>query len=134
MRIERFEDLQAWQEARVLVNLVFTVTGSHATVWDRDLVRQMRRAAMSIMANIAEGFSRYSFRDSRQFFMVARSSLTELRSHLYVAIDQDYLNQQQQAHIRQQADLTGRLVSGLIRNSRKQMDASVSETVEPLSQ
>ena len=74
MKIERFEDLVAWQQARKLAAMVYKLTNGPTFQGDRDLTRQMRRAAVSVMANIAEGFSRYSFKDSKVFFL-SRSSL-----------------------------------------------------------
>ena len=134
MKIERFEDLTAWQEARLLVKLVYQATKNSAFAVDRDLTRQVRRAATSVMSNIAEGFSRYSFKDSKQFFVVARGSLAELRSHAYVALDQRYVVKEEAEAIQAQVELVGKLVSGLIRNARRQLEASALETnSEPLS-
>jgi len=129
MKIERFEELEAWKEARELVNLIYRLT-SRETFTDRDLMRQMRRAAVSPMSNIAEGFSRYTIKDSKQFYITARSSLAELRSQAYVALDQAYWNPSNAATVQGQERVVGQLVSGLIRNARKQLAAS---TTEPLN-
>jgi len=135
--IERFEDLMVWQEARTLSQLVYQATKQHTFSDDRDLVRQMRRAAISVMSNIAEGFSRYSVKDSKHFFVVARGSLAELRSQLYVARDQRYLVGQDAQEIQGQIETTGKLLSGLIRSARKRLQAGISdelsETREPFN-
>lgn len=138
MRIERFEDLEAWKEARRLMKIIYAATQSSAFQADRDLVRQMRRAATSAMSNIAEGFSRYSFKDSKQFYMLGRGSLSELRSHIYIAGDQRYLSAEEARDMRERVECAGRLVSGLIRNARKQLESGALDvsvgTNEPLNQ
>jgi four helix bundle protein len=89
----------------------------------------MRRAALSIMSNIAEGFSRYSMKDSKQFFVVARGSLAELRSQVYVALDQQYLIGQDAQNIQEQIETTGKLLSGLIRSTRRRLHDGISDEV-----
>ena len=138
MKIERFEDLTAWQEARALVALIYGATATAPFSNDRELVRQMRRAAVSVMSNIAEGFSRYSYRDSKQFFMVSRSSLAELRSQSYVAADQGYANHEELVAMQESMERVGKLVTGLIRNSREQLaraevNRMSDSAIEPLS-
>ena len=120
MKLEKFEDLHAWQEARALVGLVYRITMPSVGL-DRDLVRQMRRAATSTMSNIAEGFARYSFKDSKQFFITSRGSLAELRSQMYVALDQGYLTAVSAEELGGQIEIVGRLLWGLIRNARRQL-------------
>lgn len=127
MKIESFEDLIAWQEARRLTKLIYQLTSNGRMNADKDLIRQMRRASVSVMANIAEGFARYSLRDSKQFFVMSRSSLAELLSHAYVMIDQEYLLQEDVRVLQQQIEVVGKLINGLIRNTRKQLAVSVAE-------
>ena len=127
MNIERFEDLQAWQEARKLVSRIYQITRGAVFRDDWDLVRQMRRAAVSIMANVAEGFSRYSFKETKQLFIVARASLAELRSHVYVALDQKYIKEQEAGELQEQMAKAGRLVTGLIQNSQRRLDVSATD-------
>ena len=126
-KLERFEDLTAWQEARKLVKLVYDITAEPSFGRDRDLTRQMRRAAVSAMANIAEGFSRYSFKDSKQFFIISRGSLEELRSHMYIAMDQAHLLEEQFLIVQNTLEVVGKLVSGLIRNSQRRLELSASD-------
>lgn len=90
MRIQRFEDIKAWQEARELVKMVYNVTQGKEFIKDFGLVAQIRRAGISIMANIAEGFGRESKKGFIQFLNYASSSNLELQSHLYAALDQGY--------------------------------------------
>jgi four helix bundle protein len=92
MRIERFEDIKAWQEARYLVKLVYAaIKGNIVFRRDLRLVSQVQAAAVSCMANIAEGFSRQGDKEFIQFLFIAKSSAAEVQSHLYVALDQGYL-------------------------------------------
>jgi four helix bundle protein len=90
-RAERFEDLEVWQDARKLVRLIYTVTKTRPLLQDRVLREQMQRAAISVMANIAEGFGRRTHKEFAHFLNNARGSVAELQSHLYIALDQNYI-------------------------------------------
>lgn len=88
-----FEDLRSWQLARELVGLVYRLTDGQNFQKNSSLREQMRRAAVSCTANIAEGFERGSKREFIRFLYMARGSAGELRSHLYLARDLNYLDQ-----------------------------------------
>ncbi len=90
----KFEDILAWQKARQSTRLIYqeTVTGDFSK--DYDLRNQIRRAGISIMANIAEGFGRHSDKEFANFINIAHGSATEVQSHLYVALDLGYLAQE----------------------------------------
>ena len=90
-RAHGFEDLKVWQLARELVLAAYQLTSSQVFGRDHALRDQIRRAAVSSMANIAEGFERGSNRDFVRFLYMARGSAGEVRSHLYVARDLDYI-------------------------------------------
>ena len=90
-RAHGFEDLKVWQLARELVLTAYQLTNSQVFGRDHALRDQIRRAAVSGMANIAEGFERGSNRDFVRFLYMARGSAGEVRSHLYVARDLDYI-------------------------------------------
>jgi len=120
MRIEKFEDLIAWQEARKLANLVYGASKRFEAT-DRSLARQMQRAAVSVMSNISEGFGRHTFNDSKQFFTVSRGSVSEIQSHLYIAKDCSYITEQIFDELYLQAVKVNRLVNGMIQNARKQL-------------
>ncbi len=92
-KIERFEDIQAWQKARLLVNEVYAVSNSGAFAKDFGLRDQIRRAAVSIMLNIAEGFARKTNREFIQSLVIAHGSAAEVQAALYVARDQKYLGE-----------------------------------------
>ena len=91
MKIQRFEDLEAWQIARELTNQIYTITKKESICRDFGFVDQIRRAAISIMNNIAEGFERGTNKDFAKYIFIARGSAGEVRSMLYVALDQEYL-------------------------------------------
>lgn len=91
MRAERFEDLEAWQCARELTRSIYVLTRSRDFDRDFALARQMQRAAVSIMANLAEGFDRHGATEFHRFVTVAHGSCAELQSHLYVALDVGYI-------------------------------------------
>ena len=120
MKIERFEDLIAWQEARKLVNLIYDLTRKNSFK-DFSLANQIQRAAVSSMANISEGFGRYSFKDSKQFFTMARSSVSEVQSHLYVILDRKMISAELFKSIYEQAVKASKLINGLIKNLNRQI-------------
>jgi four helix bundle protein len=95
VRIERFEDIKAWQEARVLVKMVYAVVDSDRHFGsDYKFREQIQGAAVSIMSNIAEGFSRRTTKEFVQFLFIAKGSVAEVQSQLYVALDQGYISEE----------------------------------------
>ena len=120
-KIQRFEDLIAWQKARELTKKTCEMSRQGNFARDFDLAGQIRRAAVSIMSNIAEGFEREGQREFRQFLSIAKGSCAELRSQLYVAFDCGYLSDDDFANLLKQAEEVGRIIGGLrlsIRNSQ----------------
>ena len=108
---KKFEDLYIWQQARELVRLVYSATDQ----WrDRSLQDQIRRAAVSVISNIAEGFERGTKDEFLYFLYVARGSCGEVRSQLYVASDQKYINQENFFKLQDKADYTSRLIAKFI--------------------
>jgi four helix bundle protein len=118
MKFTRFEDLECWQEARSLVNLVYKVTKGKEFKKDLRLSSQIQAAATSTMANIAEGLIRRSDKEFTQFLYISMSSAAEVQSHLYIALDQGYIDQDQFNIIYEQANKTARIISGLIKYLR----------------
>jgi four helix bundle protein len=112
-KIERFEDLIAWQKARFLTARIYQLTNQGSIARDFGLRDQMRRAAVSIMANIAEGFERHRLREFHQFLSIAKSSLAELRSHLYVAQDAGYCAGTEFDNLIAHAVEIGKIIGGL---------------------
>ncbi len=115
MKIERFEDLECWREARKLVNMVYkAINSSENFKKDYRLRDQITDAAVSSMSNIAEGFSRRSNREFVQYLFVSKSSATEVQSESYVALDQKYITQEPFDNIYNQAERVSKLDSGFI--------------------
>jgi len=95
MEVKSFENLEVWQIGRDLVTKVYMLTVSLPQSETFGLIAQIKRAALSVPANIAEGFGRYHYMDKAKFYLNARGSLYELKSHLLVAQDLGYLKQSQ---------------------------------------
>ena len=93
MPIKNFEDLEIWRESRRLTQDVYDFSKDPKIFKDFALGDQMRRAAVSIMSNIAEGFERGGNQEFIQYLYIAKGSCGEIRSQLYVALDQKYLEQ-----------------------------------------
>jgi four helix bundle protein len=122
MKITRFEDIEAWQEARKLVNLVYdAINTSEKFRKDFRLVNQLQGAAVSVMSNIAEGFSRKSNKEFIQYLFISKSSVAEIQSHLYVALDQKYLNREDFEKIYSQAEKVSKMNSGFIKYLSSQL-------------
>ena len=123
MTIRRFEDIEAWQEARRLVNLVYeAINGNQNFQKDFRLVNQMQGAAVSVMSNIAEGFSRRSNKEFIQFLFISKSSAAEVQSYLYVALDQKYISKEAFQKIYKQAEKVSKMDSGFIKYLRSQLN------------
>ncbi|MEK7760777.1 MAG: four helix bundle protein [Nitrospirota bacterium] len=129
MKLTRFEDLDCWKEARQLTRLVYDAIHQNPR-WQKDirLCSQIQSAAGSVMANIAEGFVRRSSKEFVQFLFIAMSSSAEVRSHLYIAVDQGYLSKDAFESIYAQADKVGRIISGLIKYLRTKPTSSTKQT------
>jgi four helix bundle protein len=112
--IRRFEDVECWKAARVLVKLVYTLTGRDLFRKDIELVRQIRRSSVSSMANIAEGFHRNSNKDFMKFLDYSRASVAETVSHGYVALDQEYITESDMTDLMNQADLVWKKANSFI--------------------
>src|SRR5688500_5622927 len=99
MRVARFEDLAVWKKAKELSLGIYRVTNRGAFGHDAGLRNQIRRAAVSVMSNIAEGFERYSRSEFRHFLSIARGSASEVRSQLHLALALGYISQAQFDHL-----------------------------------
>jgi len=120
MKIIRFEDLECWQEARKLTKMVYdTIKRDKKIQRDLRFCSQIQSASGSVMANIAEGFIRHSNKEFMQFLFIAMASAAEVQSHLYIALDQDYISQEEFGKIYGQANKTARMISGFIKYLRE---------------
>ena len=125
-KIERFEDLIAWQKAREMTREIYQVTQKGKFSRDFGLAGQIQRAAVSSMSNIAEGFERYGQGEFHQFLSVAKASCAEVRSLLYVALDIGYLEQDQFQKLLNQPEEVGRIIGALrssVDRSRKEKES-----------
>lgn len=120
--ILRFEDFIAWQKARELTAIVYRATEQGKFQKDYGLRDQMRRASVSIMANIAEGFERGRSSEFHQYLSVAKASCAELRSHLYVALDAQYLQREDFNVLKSHAEEAGRVLGGLRASVQRRRD------------
>ena len=114
-KVERFEDLEAWKQSREISRLIYSVSSKGAFTKDFALTNQIRRAAISIVSNIAEGFERNGDKEFIQFLTVAKGSCGEIRAQLYVAFDQGYLDEESFLNIQSKLEETSRMISGLIK-------------------
>ena len=112
--VRRFEELECWREARELVSVVYELTKKCGFSKDFELKNQVRRSAVSVMANIAEGFHRNSNKDFMKFLDYSRASIAETLSHVYVALDQGYVGESDMEALKQQGDLVWRRINNLI--------------------
>jgi len=115
MSIERFEDIKAWEKAREFVKGIYSVTNGSKFSKDWSLKDQMRRAAVSIMSNIAEGFQRDTDKEFIRFLYIARGSAGEVQSQLYILLDLGYISREEFDKFYVKADDISKLISGFIR-------------------
>jgi four helix bundle protein len=113
-KIQKFEDILAWQKARELTKEVYAHAKTGAFAKDFGLRDQIQRASVSIMGNVAEGFDRGGDKEFRQFLSISKGSCGEVKSHLYVALDQQYVNSTQFNRLYNSADEVGRLLAGFV--------------------
>ncbi len=118
--IERFEDIEAWKEARKLTKLTYALTREEPFSKDHRLCHQIQSAATSVMANIAEGFDGGSNREFVKFLGYALRSASEVQSHLYVALDNRYIGQDDFDSLYDLAVKVKNLIKGFIRYLRSQ--------------
>jgi len=118
-KIERFEDLEGWKIARELTRVVYKISSVGEFARDFGLRDQLRRASVSILSNIAEGFERGGDKEFLQFLAMAKGSCGEVRSQLYVAFDQSYINEKQFKDISDKAVEVSQIISGLIKYLRQ---------------
>ena len=124
-KITKFEDLIAWQKARKLTAAIYAITQQPPFSKDYGLSSQIQRAAVSIVSNIAEGFERGSRADFHRYIVTAKSSCTELRAQLYVALDNHYLSKDRFELMLRQAEEVSKILGGLRVSLAQQRDQSI---------
>ena len=114
-KICRFEDIDAWKKARELTKKIYEITSQGNLARDYALKDQLRRAAISIMANIAEGFEREGNKEFKQFLAMAKGSIGEVKAQLYVALDASLIDSDSFTKVMALADETARLIAGFLK-------------------
>ena len=112
-KVQRFEDLIAWQKARGLTKEIYLLTRSGDFAKDYGLASQIQRAAVSVMSNIAEGFERQGTLEYIRFLTISKTSCAEVRAQLYVALDIGYIQQDAFERLAQSAEEVSRILGGL---------------------
>jgi four helix bundle protein len=116
---QNFEEIEAWQKARELTRRVYSITNSGAFARDFALRDQIRRASISISSNIAEGFERDGTSEFSQFLSIAKGSTGEVRTQLYLAFDQGYIDERTFHELLNLTTETGRKIGGLMKYLRQ---------------
>lgn len=114
-RIEKFQDLEAWKKAREITKKIYEISANERFDKDFALLNQIRRAAISISSNIAEGFGRDGDKEFIQFLSIAKGSCFEVYSQLYVALDQNYIDEKEFKEISALIEETSRIIGGLMK-------------------
>jgi len=112
--LHRFEDIEAWQKARSLTKEIYACSGNGNFAKDFGLCDQIRRASVSIMANIAEGFDRGGTKELSNFLSIAKGSVGEVEAQLYVALDQEYISHNQFKKLFAMTSSTKKLIAGFM--------------------
>ncbi len=118
---KNFEEIVAWQKARILTKRIYQVTADGKFSRDFGLSDQIRRASVSIMANIAEGFGRRTNKDFANFLVIAHGSAAEVQSHLYIALDLGYLLEETFDELYKLVDEISRMTMTLCQHLRKSL-------------
>ena len=115
-----FIDLEVWKIGRELANQVYSLTKQFPKDEMFGLTSQIRRSAVSVPSNIAEGSGRFSKKESLQFFYIARGSLYELETQLYLALDQKYITESEFTETKQNIEKAKKMLNGLIAYFKKE--------------
>jgi four helix bundle protein len=115
MKIEKLEDLLCWQESRTLNKMIYEITAAFPLSEKYNLVKHMRECSRNVSGNIAEGFGRFHYQESMQFYRIARGSILELKSDLYCSLDQKYLTKKEFDENLDQIEKVLALLNGLIK-------------------
>jgi len=112
--VKSFEDLAVWKDARKFTNKIYNLTNKFPKEELYGLTSQIRRATVSIMSNIAEGFDRRSDKELTNFLSIARASSSEVQNDLYIALDLNYISQVEFNQLYQEAKKIAKQINGLM--------------------
>src|SRR3989344_8006674 len=110
-KIHSFKDLEAWKQGHVLVLSIYRITKKYPSNEQFGITNQMRRAAVSVTSNIAEGFSRVSSKEKAQFYAIAKGSLTEIESQVLISRDLGYISSVDFEQIEEEIEQARRLIT-----------------------
>jgi four helix bundle protein len=116
---KKFEEIEAWKKARKLTKRIYELSGQGAFAKDFGLKDQIRRASVSLMSNIAEGYDRSGTGEFVQFLATAKGSTAEVKCQLYVALDQAYISDDTFRDVSDLAAETGKMIGGLMNYLRQ---------------
>lgn len=117
-KIKSFTQLDAWKEGHRLVLMIYAITKTFPKEEAFGLVNQMRRCGVSITSNVAEGFSRQSYKEKLQFYSMALGSVTELQNQLLIARDVELITKEKFGEIAEQSIMVHKIINGLIKKSK----------------
>lgn len=126
--IKSFEELVIWQEARKFTNNIYKLTKNFPKEELYGLTSQMRRAAVSVMSNIAEGFDRRTTKEFISFLIIARASVSEVQNDLYISLDLNYINTENFQINYEYAQKIAKLINGLITYLKSQTESYTKTT------
>ncbi len=121
MKIEKLEDLEAWQEARKLCDMVYKLTLNFPKSEEYNIKKHTRESARGIAANIAEGFGRHFLKENLRFYGIAQGCLNEVKSDFYLSFDAGYINDDELNAVIKQTEITRAKLNGLVNNVRTLM-------------
>src|SRR4030095_10164417 len=115
-KINRFEDLICWQKARVILREIYQITSNDNFSKDWSLKDQIRRAGISVMLNISEGFCRKSHNEFKHYLFMSHGSIAEIQSALYIALNQKYITNEKFKELYNKCEEDSKIISGLIKS------------------
>ena len=118
-----FERLNCWKYARTLVKNIYSVTGQFPESEKFGLVNQLRRAAVSVSSNVAEGAGRQAPKDQKHFYTMAYGSLCEIMNQLIIAFDLEFITEQQLSQFREEITTVAKLLSGMSTATQKRIQS-----------
>jgi len=118
MKIKRFEDIEAWKRSREMTKAIYKISSKDKFSKDWALRDQVRRASISVMSNIAEGFDSGFSAEFARFLNISRRSASEVQSQLYVAADQSYINTVEFDHLYEELEQIRKMITGFIKYLR----------------
>jgi four helix bundle protein len=118
MTILKLEDLNVWQEARELMKQIYEVTRTFPSEEKFNLVKHLKECARNIPGNIAEGFGRYNYQESIQFYRIARGSLSEIKSDIYCSFDASYIDEKIKNKILEKIEIVNKMLNSLISKTK----------------